>query len=75
MLCRLITIYDVKVIINWTGTGPEGAEARGSLTIPEVSHEVTDGLSDYVVRVLSQLCCTPGLITLTYAVCTCVRIA
>lgn len=47
---RLITIYDLKVQLKWTGTASDGTEVEGSLTIPEVSHEITlDGLSDYVV--------------------------
>ncbi|KAG6861540.1 hypothetical protein C0995_015273 [Termitomyces sp. Mi166 len=45
---KLITIYDCKIVLNWTGTANDGTEVNGSLTIPEVSHEVTlDGLSDY----------------------------
>lgn len=47
---RLITIYDCRVVLKWTGTASDGTEVNGSLTIPEVSHEVTlDGLSDYTV--------------------------
>ncbi|THG99824.1 hypothetical protein EW026_g2585 [Hermanssonia centrifuga] len=46
---KLITIYDCKVELNWTGKAADGAEVAGKLTIPEVSHEITlDGLSDYV---------------------------
>ncbi|PFH51683.1 hypothetical protein AMATHDRAFT_58444 [Amanita thiersii Skay4041] len=45
---KLITIYDTKISLKWTGTASDGTEVHGSLTIPEVSHEVTlDGLSDY----------------------------
>jgi activator of HSP90 ATPase len=48
--CRLITIYDCKVVLEWKSTTPDGTEVKGKLTIPEVSHEITlDGLSDYVV--------------------------
>ena len=48
---RLITIYDCKVVLNWTGTASDGTAVEGKLTIPEVSHEITlDGTSDYVVR-------------------------
>ncbi len=47
---RLITIYDCKVVLEWTGTASDGTEVKGKLTIPEVSHEITlDGLSEYVV--------------------------
>lgn len=47
---RLITIFDCKVVCNWSGTASDGTEVKGTVTIPEVSHEITlDGLSDYVV--------------------------
>ncbi|KZT02340.1 uncharacterized protein LAESUDRAFT_752231 [Laetiporus sulphureus 93-53] len=45
---KLITIYDCKVVLQWSGTASDGTEVEGKLTIPEVSHEVTlDRLSDY----------------------------
>lgn len=47
---RLITIYDCRLSLDWSGTASDGTEVLGSLTIPEVSHENTvDGLSEYVV--------------------------
>jgi len=46
---KLITIYDCKVVCAWSGTASDGTDVNGTLTIPEVSHEITlDGLSDYV---------------------------
>ncbi|KAJ6589830.1 activator of Hsp90 ATPase [Mycena vulgaris] len=48
---KLITIYDCKVVCAWKGTASDGTEVKGTLTIPEVSHEITlDGLSDYVYQ-------------------------
>jgi len=45
---KLITIYDVKIKLDWEGTADDGTEVKGSLVIPEVSHEITvDQLSDY----------------------------
>ncbi|KAG6817796.1 hypothetical protein H0H87_003204 [Tephrocybe sp. NHM501043] len=45
---KLITIYDCKIVLNWKGTANDGTEVTGTLTVPEVSHEVTlDGLSEY----------------------------
>jgi len=45
---KLITIYDCKISIEWTGTASDGKEVTGKVTIPEVSHEITvDRLSDY----------------------------
>ncbi len=50
-MCRLITIYDCRVVLDWSGTASDGTAVSGKLTIPEVSHENTlDGTSDYVVR-------------------------
>ena len=51
LLYRLITIYDVKIELKWSGKASDGTEVDGKLVIPEVSHEVTlDRLSEYVVR-------------------------
>ncbi|KAA1469215.1 activator of Hsp90 ATPase [Dentipellis sp. KUC8613] len=45
---KLITIYDCKVVLQWSGTAADGSEVVGRLVVPEVSHEITlDGLSDY----------------------------
>ncbi|KZP01059.1 activator of Hsp90 ATPase [Calocera viscosa TUFC12733] len=45
---KLITIYDVRVKLDWEGTADDGTEVKGSLLIPEVSHEITvDQLSEY----------------------------
>ncbi|KAJ9099953.1 hypothetical protein QFC21_003961 [Naganishia friedmannii] len=44
---KLLTIYDCRVVMNWKGTNG-GEELSGTLTVPEVSHECTDGISDYV---------------------------
>lgn len=47
----MITIYDCKIVMNWSGTASDGTEVTGKLTVPEVSHEITlDKLSDYLVR-------------------------
>ncbi|RPD56344.1 hypothetical protein L227DRAFT_588056 [Lentinus tigrinus ALCF2SS1-6] len=46
---KLITIYDCRMVLNWSGTASDGTAVSGKLTIPEVSHEITlDGTSDYV---------------------------
>ena len=51
---RLITIYDCKMDLAWSGKASDGTEVKGKLSIPEVSHEITlDGLSEYVVSRLS----------------------
>jgi activator of HSP90 ATPase len=45
---KLITIYDCRIELDWSGTAADGTEAKGTLVASEVSHEVPDGLSDYV---------------------------
>ncbi|WOO77089.1 putative protein [Vanrija pseudolonga] len=45
---KLLTIYDLEVEAKWKGTGKSGEEVTGRLSIPEFSHEMIDGISDYV---------------------------
>ena len=55
-MIRLITIYDCRLSLKWIGVAKDGTAVEGTVTIPEVSHEITlDGLSDYVVRPLFLL--------------------
>lgn len=44
---KLITIYDCTVKLNWAGTLPDGASVNGTITFPEVSHEIEDNGEDY----------------------------
>ncbi|KAJ1992957.1 Co-chaperone [Dimargaris cristalligena] len=43
---KVITIFDLEIKLNWSGTGPDGTEAAGSIHIPEVTHDADT--SDYV---------------------------
>ncbi|AAW40882.1 chaperone activator, putative [Cryptococcus deneoformans JEC21] len=45
---KLLTIYDLEVQASWIGKTKDGNEVKGTLKIPEVSHEAIDGVSDYV---------------------------
>ncbi|KAL1413500.1 Co-chaperone [Vanrija albida] len=45
---KLLTIYDLEVEAKWKGAGPAGEEVTGRLSIPEFSHEMIDGISEYV---------------------------
>ncbi|EGN95743.1 hypothetical protein SERLA73DRAFT_60426 [Serpula lacrymans var. lacrymans S7.3] len=46
---KLITIYDCRIDLDWSGTASDGTEVNGKVSIPEVSHENTlDGHSDYI---------------------------
>lgn len=52
---RLITIFDCKVVMKWEGTASDGTEVKGTLTIPEVSHEIIcDQLSEFLVSTSSR---------------------
>lgn len=58
-ISRLITIYDCKISVEWSGTASDGNVVTGKVTIPEVSHEITvDRLSDYTA---SQLHASPAV--------------
>ncbi|KAF6763730.1 chaperone activator [Ephemerocybe angulata] len=48
---KLLTIFDCDVRLEWIGTTSSGEEVKGSLHIPEVSHEIIcDGLSEFVFQ-------------------------
>lgn len=44
---RLITIYDCQLTLDWSGKLESGTEAKGSISFPEVSHEVEDDGEEY----------------------------
>ncbi|KAG8901697.1 hypothetical protein FRB99_005169 [Tulasnella sp. 403] len=45
---KLLTIYDLKVECIWSGKAADGTAVEGTVTLPEVSHEVgADGDGDY----------------------------
>lgn len=46
---KLITIFDCNIRMKWVGTNSDGTEVNGTVTIPEVSHEIVcDKLSEFV---------------------------
>lgn len=57
---KLLTIYDLEVELAWEGKGEDGEEVRGTIKIPEVSHEAIDGLSDYVFNFTVTSTSTPA---------------
>ncbi|CDU22077.1 related to AHA1-stress-regulated cochaperone [Sporisorium scitamineum] len=44
---KLITIYDCAITYAWTGASDDGTEANGTITFPEVSHEIEDEGDEY----------------------------
>lgn len=53
---RLITIFDVRLELQWKGSTSDSTDVSGSLVIPEISHEnVLDSVSDFTVsRILPE---------------------
>ncbi|OLN85099.1 hypothetical protein CCHL11_06260 [Colletotrichum chlorophyti] len=39
---KVITIYDVKLVLEYTGTNAEEAEVSGTITVPEVAHDTEE---------------------------------
>ncbi|ORZ36137.1 activator of Hsp90 ATPase [Catenaria anguillulae PL171] len=46
---KLITIYDLTLTINWTAKGPGDLKSRGTVVIPEISHDLLDDDDDDLV--------------------------
>lgn len=39
---KVITIFDVKLVLEYTGSAPDEAEVSGNITIPEVAHDTEE---------------------------------
>lgn len=39
---KVITIYDVKLVLEYTGSAPEEPEVSGTITVPEVAHDTEE---------------------------------
>ncbi|KAK9766068.1 Co-chaperone [Basidiobolus ranarum] len=46
---KIITLYDLSLTLDWSGTSEDGTEAKGKILIPEVAHD--SELDDYVFEV------------------------
>ncbi|CAH0056408.1 unnamed protein product [Clonostachys solani] len=46
---KVITIFDVKVVLEYTGSAPDADDVSGSITIPEVAHDTEE--DEYVFDV------------------------
>jgi activator of HSP90 ATPase len=52
---KVITIFDVKLVLEYTGSAPDEAEVSGTITVPEVAHDTDE--DEYVVCPYSRLPC------------------
>lgn len=39
---KVITIYDVKLVLEYSGSAPDEEDVGGSITIPEVAHDTEE---------------------------------
>jgi activator of HSP90 ATPase len=46
---KVITIFDVKLVIEYTGSAPEAEEVSGTITVPEIARDT--GEDEYVFEV------------------------
>ncbi|KAI8635513.1 activator of Hsp90 ATPase [Xylariaceae sp. FL1651] len=40
---KVITIFDVKLVLEYSGSAPEAEDVSGTITIPEVAHDTEEG--------------------------------
>ncbi|KAK5653313.1 hypothetical protein OQA88_9004 [Cercophora sp. LCS_1] len=51
---KVITIYDVKLTLEYTGSTAQDEEVSGTITIPEVSHELEEDEFNFDIDVYSD---------------------
>lgn len=48
---KVITIFDVKLVLEYSGSAPDADDVSGTITVPEVAHDTEE--DEYVVRIFS----------------------
>ncbi|KAI3398333.1 hypothetical protein diail_9425 [Diaporthe ilicicola] len=51
---KVITIYDVKLVLEFSGSAPEADEVSGTITVPEVAHDTEEDEFVFDVDVYSE---------------------
>ncbi|KAG9256899.1 Hsp90 co-chaperone AHA1 [Emericellopsis atlantica] len=46
---KVITIFDVKLVLEYSGSAPDAADVSGSITVPEIAHDTEE--DEYVFDV------------------------
>ncbi|ORX94476.1 hypothetical protein K493DRAFT_315460 [Basidiobolus meristosporus CBS 931.73] len=46
---KILTLYDLSLTLEWSGSSPDGTEAKGKINIPEVAHD--SEIEDYVFEI------------------------
>ncbi|TEA11944.1 Uncharacterized protein C8034_v007143 [Colletotrichum sidae] len=51
---KVITIYDVKLVLEYSGTTSEEAEVSGTITVPEVAHDTEEDEFVFDIDIYSE---------------------
>lgn len=51
---KVITIFDVKLILEYSGSAPDADDVSGSITIPEVAHDTEEDEYVFEVDILAE---------------------
>ncbi|PHH65942.1 hypothetical protein CDD81_890 [Ophiocordyceps australis] len=51
---KVITIFDVKLVLEYTGSAPDAADVSGTITIPEVAHDTEENEYVFEVDVIAE---------------------
>lgn len=51
---KVITIFDVKLVLEYTGSAPDEAEVSGNITIPEVAHDTEEDEFVFDIDIYSE---------------------
>ncbi|KAI1741446.1 activator of Hsp90 ATPase [Xylaria scruposa] len=48
------TIFDVKLVLEYSGSAPEADDVSGTITIPEIAHDSTKGSFQFEIDIYSE---------------------
>ncbi|POR38308.1 Uncharacterized protein TPAR_01498 [Tolypocladium paradoxum] len=51
---KVITIFDVKLVLEYTGSAPDADEVSGTITVPEIAHDTDEDEYVFDVDIFSE---------------------
>jgi len=51
---KVITIFDVKLVLEYSGSAPDAADVSGNITIPEIAHDTAEDEYVFDIDVFSE---------------------
>ncbi|KYK55079.1 hypothetical protein DCS_07040 [Drechmeria coniospora] len=51
---KVITIFDVKLVLEYTGSAPDADEVSGTITVPEIAHDTDEAEYVFDVDIFSE---------------------